>query len=119
MKRFVVLPDLGQEIHLVPRDVLQPVQVVAELAELAQNRVQLALVLAQQRRADAVRLAATPIVGSRCSLRACLASWAGSGPGPSAEEARGAGPGQAGQEIAARLHDMHAKSPLLKSGVDL
>ena len=36
-----------------------------------------------------------------------------------AKDACGAGRGQAGQKIAARLHDMHAKSPRLKSGVDL
>jgi hypothetical protein len=38
---------------------------------------------------------------------------------PATKHARGAGRGHGGKEIAARLHEMHAKSPLLKSGVDL
>ena len=53
----VVRPDLGQQVDFVLGHVLQPVQVVAELAELAQDPVQLALVLGQERSGDAVELA--------------------------------------------------------------
>ena len=41
----VVLPDLAQQLDLALRHVLQPVEVVAELAELAQHAVQNPLVL--------------------------------------------------------------------------
>ena len=53
----VVLPDLGQQLDLVLGHVLQPVEVVAELAELAQDAVELALVRGQERGGDAVELA--------------------------------------------------------------
>src|ERR671916_230621 len=45
----VVLPDLARQLVLVLRHVLQPVQVVAELAELAQDPVQHSLVRGQER----------------------------------------------------------------------
>ena len=53
----VVLAHARQQIDLALRHVLQPVEVVAELAELAQDAVELALVLGQQRGGDAVELA--------------------------------------------------------------
>ena len=53
----VVRAHARQEIDLVLGHVLQPVEVVAELAELTEDAVQLALVLRQQRRRDAVQLA--------------------------------------------------------------
>ena len=53
----VVLPDAREQIDLALRHVLQPVEVVAELAELAQRAVESPLVLGQQRCGDAVELA--------------------------------------------------------------
>ena len=53
----VVGADLGEQRGLVLGDVLQPVEVVAELAELAQDPVELARVPGQQRGGDAVELA--------------------------------------------------------------
>ena len=53
----VVLAHARQQIDLALGHVLQPVQVVAELAELAQDAVELALVLGQERGGDAVELA--------------------------------------------------------------
>ena len=53
----VVRPDLGQQVDLILGHVLQPVEVVAELAELTQDAVELALVLGQERGGDAVELA--------------------------------------------------------------
>ena len=53
----VFLPDLAQQLDLVLRDVLQPVEVVAELAELAQGAVERPLVGGQQRGGDPVELA--------------------------------------------------------------
>ena len=53
----VVLPDLPQQIDLVLRHVLQPVEVVAELAELAQDPVEHPLVRGQKGRGNAVQLA--------------------------------------------------------------
>ena len=53
----VVRADARQQIDLVLGHMFQPVEVVAELAELAQDAVELAIVLRQERRRDAVQLA--------------------------------------------------------------
>ena len=52
----VVAPHPGEQLDLVAGDVLQPVQVVAELGELAQRRLEHLLVRGQQRGGDAVEL---------------------------------------------------------------
>ena len=53
----VVLPELAEQLDFVLGDELQPVDVVAELVELAQRARQRALVRGEQRGGDAVELA--------------------------------------------------------------
>jgi hypothetical protein len=56
------------------------------------------------------------MLGSRCSRTVVISGWPSSASG-ARPPTRPATP--AGQEIAAGLHEMHAKPPLLDSGVDL
>ena len=53
---LVLLPDLAEHFHLARRDELHAVEVVAELAELAQRRIQHPVVLKQKCGRDAVEL---------------------------------------------------------------
>jgi hypothetical protein len=54
---IVLFPHLAEQLDLVLGDELEPLEVVAELVQLAQRAVQCALIRNQQRRGDAVELA--------------------------------------------------------------
>ena len=54
---LVVLADAAEQLDLVLCDELEPIEIVAELVELAQRRLERPLVRNEQRRGDAVELA--------------------------------------------------------------
>ena len=54
---LVILADAAEQLDLVLCDELEPIEIVAELVELAQRRLERPLVRDDQRRGDAVELA--------------------------------------------------------------